>query len=77
MGKIIVGKWEAELQKNGSYSYKVSDEVTPLPSIRPKPIYKERPQFSLIEKYESVAKEQYKKDLYHTAIKIAEFIKTL
>ena len=69
---IIVGKFIVEAKDDGTFLYK---GITP--SKKEKGLYKEKPQFPLIEKYENVAKERYKEDLRNTVIKIVELVKTL
>ena len=71
--EIIFGNWRAIPQKNGSYLYKAKEDLFVL--RKPKPVYKEKPEYPLIEKYETVAKEEYKKELSNTVLKIVEFLK--
>lgn len=72
---ILVGNWTAEPQKGGGFLYKAKEQ--PTFSQQVKPVFKERPQYKLIEDYESVAKNRYKVDLHNTVIDIAQFLKTL
>jgi len=71
---FVVGGWIAT-PNNGTFLYKAKEQ--PTFSQQVKPIFKEKPQYKLIEQYESVAKERYKEELYNTVKDIVRFIKIL
>jgi len=74
-GDIVVGKFLATPQKNGTFLYKANNVPTSFSVV--KPIHKEKPQYPLIEQYENVAKERYKEELSTTVLDIVKFLKTI
>lgn len=74
-GNIVVGKFLATPQEDGTFLYKARPVPTSF-SVA-KPVHKEKPQYPLIEQYENVAKERYKEELSTTVLDIVKFLKTI
>lgn len=60
MCKLEVGAFTAEKNKDGTWLYKAKEDQ---PILKPKPIYKDKPQFPVIGKMEDEFKAQGKQML--------------
>lgn len=74
-GDIVVGKFLATPQEDGTFLYKARPVPTSFSVV--KPVHKEKPQYPLIEQYENVAKQRYKEELSTTVLDIVKFLKTI
>jgi hypothetical protein len=71
---IEIGNFLAEKQQNGTFLYKAKEDIVSSTSKVSNPQYKERPQYPLIEQYESKATERFQQDLKTTVIEVVEFL---